>query len=168
MAVYQMVQWAGYKPVFDPAQPDAPVLPDVENDSIFVDCNLTQFTEQTEIFTGKTGLIFKGCNLVGCKLPADAITDDCNTHQNEYEFIATPERPDEFIIPQVKTNKGKNAYTPARAQDKAKIFRELKSLKRQGKINKFVYKHYRNDVDNAEDEEQSFTATLVSKMKKVN
>lgn len=43
--------------------------------------NLTQAVPDTEISPGVTGLTFIKCNLVNCKIPADAIALSCNNTQ---------------------------------------------------------------------------------------
>jgi hypothetical protein len=47
-------------------------LPDVENGTIFENENFSRRDPHTAIFAGKTGLVFKNCNLVNCDVPADA------------------------------------------------------------------------------------------------
>ena len=59
----------------------------ISDNDVFIQCNFSQFTPDTELFLNRTGLVFIDCNLVNCKLPADAEADGCNTSQNIYEEI---------------------------------------------------------------------------------
>ena len=62
-------------------------LPTPENGSIFIDCNLTQFTPDTPIFVGVTDLVFINCNLNNCETPKDAEVDpDCNVCRTIFEL----------------------------------------------------------------------------------
>ena len=47
----------------------------------FQGCNLEQQLPHTAILAGKTGLAFRGCNLINCDLPAGASVSGCNTRQ---------------------------------------------------------------------------------------
>lgn len=42
---------------------------------VFVNCNFSQKEPHTAIFTGKTGLTFRNCNLVNCDIPADSVVE---------------------------------------------------------------------------------------------
>ena len=56
-------------------------LPDVPNDSVFERSNFMRGVPHTSIFSGKTGLVFRNCNLTNCELPVGTITEDClKTH----------------------------------------------------------------------------------------
>ncbi len=56
-------------------------LPEVENGHVFEQYNLCAKTAHTAIFAGKTGLVFKNCNLINCDIPEDATTEFCNNAQ---------------------------------------------------------------------------------------
>jgi len=57
--------------------------PTPENGDHFINCNLAQPLPHTAIFTGVTGLMFTGCNLVNCDIPMDSDVDDClHIHKN--------------------------------------------------------------------------------------
>lgn len=56
-------------------------LPEIENDSVFVGCNLVRAVANTAIFAGKTGLHFVNCNLMNCVAPSGAVVEDCLTVQ---------------------------------------------------------------------------------------
>ena len=44
-------------------------------------CNLSQLVPHTVVCSGITGLTFRGCNLVNCDVPGDAVVEHCNTAQ---------------------------------------------------------------------------------------
>jgi hypothetical protein len=61
-------------------------LPTVNNGHVFERLNFCRAVPHTPIFAGKTGLVFRGCNLVNCDVPADAVLEDClHVH---YEFCS--------------------------------------------------------------------------------
>ena len=45
---------------------------EIEDNTVFEDCNFTQVMPFTETLKEKRNLIFRDCNLVNCKLPSDA------------------------------------------------------------------------------------------------
>ena len=49
----------------------------IENDTVFIDCNIIQPIPHTAICSGITGLTFRRCNLTNCDVPGDAVIDDC-------------------------------------------------------------------------------------------
>lgn len=79
--LHQMENWAWRTP------------DNVSDGDEFVMCNFVQWTPDTDIFAGKTGLKFLQCNLINCRLPADASVNLCNTAENEY--VIEPEEPEE-------------------------------------------------------------------------
>ena len=46
-----------------------------ENESVFRDCNFAQMAPHTKIFEGRTGLVFKNCNLMNCDIPPDSVVE---------------------------------------------------------------------------------------------
>lgn len=52
-------------------------LPKFKNDDEFVGCNFTQKFPFTSIGSGKKNLKFTHCNLLNCKIPADATAENC-------------------------------------------------------------------------------------------
>ena len=56
----------------------------VESKDMFDSCNIAQLYTNTEICPGKTGLTFKGCNLLNCAVPGDSIITDCLTVQKSF------------------------------------------------------------------------------------
>ena len=50
----------------------------VSNGDEFINCNLTQSMPHTTMFSGVSGLVFRGCNLINCQLPEDSQCIDCN------------------------------------------------------------------------------------------
>ena len=59
-------------------------LPTVKDGHTFEMCNFTQAVPNTEIFKGVTSLTFKKCNLVNCKIPADAVKINSLNIQKEF------------------------------------------------------------------------------------
>ncbi len=58
-------------------------LPDVENGHVFENKSFLQAAPHTAIFTGKTGLIFRRCNLTNCDIPPDTVMEQClRAHMN--------------------------------------------------------------------------------------
>jgi len=58
-------------------------LPDVPNNYIFERYNFCRKEPHTAIFAGKTGLVFRNCNLVNCDVPADSIIEGgLNIHKS--------------------------------------------------------------------------------------
>lgn len=51
-------------------------MPDIENGHTFTEYNFYQKYPHTDIFVGKTGLTFVGCNLLNCDVPGDATIED--------------------------------------------------------------------------------------------
>lgn len=62
-----------------------------ENGTVFKRENFCQVMPGTEIFKGVTGLTFDNCNLINCKVPADAIVKECNTSQISFCSHQHPE-----------------------------------------------------------------------------
>ena len=56
-------------------------LPAIKDGHVFENDNFSQAVPGTEIFKGMSGLVFKKCNLVNCKVPADTMIEDCNISQ---------------------------------------------------------------------------------------
>ena len=59
-------------------------LPVIKDGHTFTNCNFMQEKPNTEIFKGISNLTFKSCNLVNCKLPADAKIISSNTAQKSF------------------------------------------------------------------------------------
>lgn len=74
------------------------VLPTVENGHHFTDVNFAQAEPNTEIFIGKTGLIFEKCNLINCSIPGDAQKIDCLHIQKDMCANTHPQWVDEGFI----------------------------------------------------------------------
>ena len=55
--------------------------PKCEDGDVFEYCNLTQLSPMTVICEGIAKLTFRSCNLLNCKIPDDAVVDDCLTAQ---------------------------------------------------------------------------------------
>ena len=67
--------------------------PVCENGDTFESCNLHQLNPNTIICDGKTGLVFKNCNLINCQIPPDSTTENCNTTQINRCYWLHPEWP---------------------------------------------------------------------------
>lgn len=52
-------------------------LPNIPQGGVFEGYNFTQAKPHTKIFVGRTGLTFKGCNLVNCDVPIGSVIIDC-------------------------------------------------------------------------------------------
>lgn len=52
-----------------------------QNGDVLEGHNFAQVLPGTAIFEGVTGLTFRGCNLVNCVVPVDAVVEKCNTAQ---------------------------------------------------------------------------------------
>ena len=51
-------------------------LPTATNGQTFEGYNFMQVAPNTDIFVGVTGLTFRKCNLINCKVPGDAVIED--------------------------------------------------------------------------------------------
>jgi len=73
-------------------------LPDVSSGHHFTHVNFAQAEPNTEIFSGKTGLIFEKCNLINCSIPGDAQKIDCLHIQKDMCANIHPKWVDKFFI----------------------------------------------------------------------
>ena len=60
---------------------DPPDVVAVVNGDTLDRCNISQLVPHTVVCAGITGLTFRGCNLVNCDVPEDAVVEHCNTVQ---------------------------------------------------------------------------------------
>ena len=58
---------------------------------VFDHCNLAQAIPHTPICVGKTGLIFRECNLSNCDVPVGSVVENCNVHQVSFCTHLHPE-----------------------------------------------------------------------------
>lgn len=63
--------------------------PACQDGDVFEFCNLAQMAPWTEVCRGRCGLQFRNCNLLNCKLPADARVESCQTAQVERNKIVS-------------------------------------------------------------------------------
>ena len=83
----------------------------VNNGDKFIGCNFMQTTQNTTIFSGKTGLQFVDCNLINCVLPGDSKVSQCNIAKLNY---LEDEAGTEYI--------GKFSYTAMTTQERSSFF----------------------------------------------
>lgn len=49
----------------------------IENGDVFEDCNFAQYVTGFDLFSGRSGLTFRRCNLVNVEVPWGSIIEDC-------------------------------------------------------------------------------------------
>jgi len=54
------------------------VIPAYQDNDIFIKCNFARYGKDVPVFAAKS-LVFNDCNLIGCKVPSDAILKGINT-----------------------------------------------------------------------------------------
>ena len=59
-------------------------LPEVENNAVIENCNLSQKEPHTSIYEGKTGLTFRNCLLINCNVPEGSVLEGCNNIHKDF------------------------------------------------------------------------------------
>lgn len=65
--------------------------PDCQGGDVFEMCNILQYLPDTQICIGRSGLVFRNCNMINVIVPVGSLVIECNTAKKDFCTHIHPE-----------------------------------------------------------------------------